>query len=161
MAISYVNKGRGLFDAIHDAGYIVEFEDENSIPRLINQKNGLRNDPTDEVIVQAIIDSFNQLASEKKIKRKALKAERLRRAEMVIPPEDANINLFIVIHATREEIKGTESPRQRQILTVFDNKSSRIDAIYKAQQEARAVINAYTTVAEIMSYDVVNTPEWP
>lgn len=139
MAITYTEKGHGLHDAIRAAGFSLRREGDLWVS-------------SDDVAVQAIIDSYSQLANEKKLKIEELKVEAVSRASA----KYSNINSFDDMLMMRDLILSVV-PAARSLRPNIQY----IADIYQAGIDARVDINALTDLVAIRAYDVVNTPTWP
>lgn len=139
MAIIYIEKGAGLHEAIHNAGF------------RLQQVDGVWQSDND-VAVQGIIDNYDNLPDVKTIKIAELKAEGLSRINVVFPA--------ITTWDDLELVRGqwlSVAPAARQATVEFQ---SMID-IYQAGRTEVSAISALNTVVEVEAYDVVNTPAWP
>ena len=139
MAINYIEKGIWLHNAVNDAGHSLVQVDGTWVS-------------SDDIAVQAIIDSFNPLPDEKAIKITELKAEALSRMQAVFPA----LSDFDDV-AFQREFYLSIAPAARQPTANFQQ----IIDIYQTGLDARDAINALTTVAEVQAYDVIVTPAWP
>jgi len=130
--ITYTEKGIGLHDAIHAAGH------------SLKHANGVWVS-SDDTAVQAIIDSYDPIIKARADKITELKAEGLRRANLVYGDE-----VFVSVGAikllmdiddtyTRPGAPAARLVSVNQVITMFNTK--------------KAVINA-ATLAEVESYDV-------
>lgn len=106
----------------------------------------------DSAAVELVLDSYDEIAAEKKHKILELKEEGLRRIQLVFPA----INDFDELDLVREQFLSV-APAARQATVDFQ---LMIDTV-QAGKSAAAAINALTTEAEIQAYDVVNSPAWP
>ncbi len=136
--INYTEKGYGLHAAIGEAGHKLE------------QRDGVWTSSDDEV-VQAIIDSYNPLPSRKLEKISELKVEGLKRVQILFPA----ISNFDELDLVREQYL-TVAPVARTPTISFQ---TLIDIVL-AGNAAAADINNLATEAEVIGYDVVNTPVW-
>lgn len=136
---NYNDTNGGLLQAIHDAGHNVR------------EVDGVMTS-TNDVAVQAIIDSYDALPYAKKLKVDELKTEGLSRVQGVFPA----IGDFDELDLIRETYLSIV-PAARSATTDFQNMIN----IVQAGKAAATDINALTTVAEVEAYDVVNTPAWP
>lgn len=105
----------------------------------------------DEVAAQALIDTYDQLAWEKKAKREELKAEWLKRLQSRFPDVDSRAEIKLVLALWNSARPAAViAPAWQFVLdleTAFDN--------------ARTTINGYTLVADVQAYNVVTMPAWP
>lgn len=141
--ITYIEKGKGLHKAIKDAGHTVE--------QIIRSNGSSEWISSDDIAVQAIIDSYDELADAKKEKREELAAEWLLRIRTRYPQIDSRkeIKMFMDLWDSSRPA-ATINPRWQfavNLETAFDN--------------ARATINGYTTLTQVRAYNVVTMPTWP
>ena len=154
MAITYIEKGLGLHEAVTAAGYFIRNVDG---VRIATDSSGNQSAETD-VAVQAIIDSYDPLSYAKKQKVKELRSELLARIRVIYPdaeniPDDTFDAILDITHDVYKSIvAGSRSPNS--------DWSSTLDT-RTARKDARNIIEAYTTVAEVEAYDVVTDPAWP
>jgi len=147
---------KGVKWEIRKAGYLTVNVD--GVIHWEHQQSGRVDDVTDELAIQAIIDNFSLINYEKRLKRKELKAEYVRRLVVVYPDADLleeDIIDFVVdmsFDVFRSVIGSSRSPT-----TDWQN----VMDIRAARRTARQAINALATIPEIQAYDVVNTPTWP
>jgi len=143
--INYNDTNGGLLQAIIDAGH------------NIREIDGVMTS-TNDVAVQAIIDSYDALPYAKKLKRQELRTEYRNRLILIYPDaEDMTESHFDVVidiafDVHRSVIAGSRSPNA-DWQNVLDTRIAR--------RNARQAINALTTVAAVEAYDVINTPAWP
>ena len=98
-------------DLIEAAGFDISFEDNNSV--LIRLSDSRLNHPDDEVIIQAIIDSYNHLPEFKAEKIAELKTEAVNRMALVYSfIDDPDYYLFLrdlymsMVPAARDPLSG-------------------------------------------------------
>lgn len=151
--INYIEKGIELHKAIADAGYELEQvcrQDGSKEYTARRMSDGARGAAIDSA-AQSIIDSFDYLASLKKEKRQALKAEWLRRVQVRFADIDSRsqIRLLLAMWDSSRPAAVINAGWQfvLDMETTFDN--------------ARATINGFTTVAQVQAYNVVTSPAWP
>ena len=137
--INYNDIDGGLLKAIQQAGHNVR------------EVDGVMTS-TDDVAVQAIIDSHDYLPNAKKVKIETLKDEAVNRANELYE----NITTFDEMLLVRD-IMLSVAPAARSLTTNIQKLSD----IYQAGDQARTDINALTDIDLIRAYDVVNTPTWP
>lgn len=143
--ITYTEKGKWMHDAISDAGH--------SLHQVENGDWISSND----IAVQAIVDSFDPLPFAKAEKIKQLKIEGLRRVNLVydsdgideVFPSVGHFKMLLDIENTYDR-SGAVAPR---LLEVNNNLT--------AYENALSAINAGVDWQVVMSYDVVGTPLWP
>ena len=135
MAITYIEKGQGLHDAIRAAGH------------MLIQQNGvwLSNNDT---AVQAIINAYNPLSDQKAARVTEIKNDGLVRINLLFPAIDSLDEI-----AFYAEFWTSIAPAARAATVSFQ----RIINIYTAAKNAITSVNACTTKAQI---DAV-TPAWP
>jgi len=139
MAINYIEKGNRLHEVIEESGH------------WLREHNGVWISSND-VSVQAIIDSFDELAEAKKIKRQELRDQYLVRIQMLYPDIETVDIIDLAFDIFRSVI-----PSSRSANADFQNM---IDT-RQARRSIRNEINAITIVADVKAYDVVNNPLWP
>ncbi len=135
MAITYVEKGVGLHDAVRAAGH------------WLAQVNGVWQSSNDAA-VQSIIDSYNELPHYKARKIAAIKLDGLARIQAVFPAISDFAELALLREMYLSIAPAARSPTS--------NWQRMID-IYTAGQIAVAAVNAATTKAQV---DAVS-PSWP
>ncbi len=140
MAINYTEKGSGLHIAITAAGHWLRQVDDGV---WIS---------SNDVAVQAIIDAYNALPGAKITKVNEIKAEALRRIQLVFPAID-NMDALALV---REQWLSI-APAARQATPNFQ----RMIDIYQAAKSAITVVNGYAAVAQVASYNAVSGPAWP
>lgn len=136
--ITYTEKGIKLHKAIVEAGYSIARVDGVWIT-------------SDDVAVQAIIDSFDYVASLKEDKRDELKTEGLTRIQQVMPA----IQTFDDLQLVKEQYLSVKAA-SRSATTAMQS----IIDIYTAGVAGIAQINALTTEADVLAFDVVNDVAW-
>ena len=107
---------------------------------------------SDDVAVQAIIDAYDAIPQAQDDKIEELKAEGLRRIQLIFP----SISDFDELDFATEQYLSV-APAARQPTTGFQ---SAID-IRQAAKNAIVFIKSLTILTEIENYDVVNIPAWP
>lgn len=135
MAITYIEKGAGLHDAVRAAGH------------WLVQVNGVWQSSNDAA-VQAIIDSYNELPRYKLGKIAAIKLDGLARIQAVFPAISDFAELALIREMYLSIAPAARSPTA--------NWQRMID-IYTAGQAAVSSVNSATTKAQV---DAV-TPGWP
>lgn len=106
----------------------------------------------DDVTAQAVIDSIDYVALLKAEKISELKSEGLSRLQAIYPAIDSFDMLEIV-----SEIILSILPAARDLTVDMTSLST----VYQAGLSARIAINALSTLTEVDTYDVVNSPSWP
>lgn len=139
MAINYTEKGEGLHRAVAAAGHFLECRD--GVWRSSN-----------DVAVQAIIDSYDPLPNLKAAKVAAVKAEGLRRIQTVF----GAIKDFDILELEAERWQSLRSTAKQ----TTPKYQSAID-IYTAGRNAVTTVNGFTTAAQVNAYDPVTGPGWP
>lgn len=137
--INYVEKGSGLHRAIESAGHWLECRGGAWVS-------------SDDVAVQAIIDSYDPLPDLKAAKVAAIKAEGLRRIQSVLPA----IENFEELRLLREILMSVKAT-SLQLTTDM----TRVRDTYNAGANAVTTVNGFTTVAQVNAYDPVTGPGWP
>lgn len=140
MAITYIEKGPGLHDAIFAAGHWLK-----DSGRVGDANRWIA---SDEAAVQTIIDGYNPLAYDKKVKIAQIKADGLARIRTVFPA----ITDFEALALVRDQFLSV-APAARQPTA---NLQKMID-IYVAGANAIGSVNAATTSAQV----AVIVPAWP
>lgn len=139
MAINYIEKGAGLHRAVVAAGHLLECRDGVWVS-------------SNDAAVQAIINSYNPLSDFKVDKIAAIKAEGLRRAQLVFPA----LEQFDELRLLRElllSIRATSLQVTADIARARD--------IYVVGSNAISTVNAFTTLAQVTAYNPVTGPGWP
>jgi len=146
MAIfNYNDVDGGLLEEIQKAGY------------QVREIDGVMTS-TNDVAVQAIIDSYDPLPYAKKLKRAELRTEYRNRLILIYPDAEEmteshfDVVIDIGFDVFRSVINASRSPNA-DWQNVIDTR--------QARRAARNDINALLTVEDIRAYDVVNTPAWP
>lgn len=93
-----------------------------------------------------------ELAKAKALKKEEVKAEGLSRIQVAIPAIIDFDNLQLV-----KEMILSVAPASRQLTTNIQNASD----IYQAGSDAVVVLNGYTSIGQVESYNEVNDPSWP
>lgn len=137
--INYVEKGSGLHRAIESAGHWLECRGGAWVS-------------SDDVAVQAIIDSYDPLPDLKAAKVAAIKAEGLRRIQSVLPAIE-NFEELRLLREILMSVKATSLQLTTDITRVRD--------IYTAGSNAVATVNGYTTIAKVNAFDAINSVGWP
>lgn len=137
--INYVEKGIGLHDAIRNAGH------------WLIERNNVWISSNDDA-VQAIINAYDPIPKAKELKIAELKAEGLRRIQLVFPAIDNFETLLLV-----KNIILSIAPAARQLTASMTSVSN----IYDAGVNAQTAINAMTDLATIEAYNVSTQPVWP
>lgn len=104
-----------------------------------------------EAAVQAEIDAFDFLAATKKLKRQEIKAEAVKRLQ-VIDADIDNIKDLTLFFALWNSVRAA---------AVIDPDWQRVLNIRTAMRNAIQTVNGYTTAAEVQAYNVVTMPGWP
>jgi len=146
MAIfNYNDTDGGLLQAILDAGYTIR-----EIDGVMVSSN--------DVAVQAIVDSYDPLPYAKKLKRGMLRTEYRNKLMLVYPDAEEmteshfDVVVDIAFDVFRSVIGSSRSPNA-DWQNVID--------IRQARRNIRTELNALTTIEEVRAYDVVNNPLWP
>ena len=148
MTINYVEKGHWLPDEIGRQGYHLTQRDGTHVS-------------TDDVAVQAIIDSFDPLPNAKADKIAELNLEAGKRVDDIygfLPGDRENTNPKDVqgFYDFVIDIVGMiPSPNP------ITGRLAELKAVRDVMQATKGQINAQTDWQAIMAYDVVNTPSWP
>ena len=145
MAIIYTEKGSWLHDEIAAQGH-----------SLINQDSVWIS--SDDVAVQAIIDTFDPLPFAKAEARSRIKTEAATKVAALYPFIDADSDEAIGLYDFARDIYLSMLPAARG--TLQPNLQS-FDAIKTAAEDAITDVNALTDWQVVMAYDEVNTPLWP
>ena len=135
MAITYIEKGIGLHNAIRAAGHHLE------------QKDGIwESDNDDEV--QAIIASYDMLPDEKSVKIASIKTEGLRRINLLFPAiiSTEEIEFYVEFWLS---IKATSRSPTVNFQKIID--------IFGAAKTAVQSVNAATTKAGVAAVTAI----WP
>lgn len=145
MAINYTEKGAGLHEAVEEAG------------EGLWQADGVWYS-TNDAVVQPIIDSFDQLAYEKQQKVKAIRIEGASRASSIYAFLESDPEKAIDFYDFAEDLYLSISAGSREPLS---GRLLQFKNIYDVGVAAIQTVNAFSTVAEVLAYDVVNAPAWP
>ncbi len=140
MAINYIEKGSGLHAAITAAGH------------WLRQVDGGVWISDNDAVVQAIIDAYNALPDAKITKVNEIKAEALRRIQLLFPA----ISDMEALALVREQWLSI-APAARQATPSFQ----RMIDIYQAAKNAATVVNGYTAVSQVAGYSAATDPAWP
>lgn len=145
MAITYTEKGIWLHEAINEAGH------------SLSQVDGVWQS-SDDVAVQAIIDSFDPLPHAKAEKIKQIKEEAASRASSIYSFLETDPKQAVDFYNFAEDLylsisAGSREPLSGRLLSFKNVKDAATAAI--------ATVNAETDWTVVMAYDVVNTPAWP
>jgi len=139
MAINYIEKGSRLHEVIEESGH------------WLREHNGVWIS-SDDASVQVIIDSFDELAETKKLKRKELRDQYLVRIQMLYPDIETVDIIDLAFDIFRSVIASSRSANA-DFQKMIDNR--------QARRTIRNEINSLTTVDEVKNYDVVNSLHWP
>lgn len=151
-------KNKWVMPVIEDAGYIVSGIDEVLTARLATRAlEDVTPETTiiDEAAVQAIVDGYDALPEAKAEKIQELKLEGTGRMNLIYDDEDkifpyvASVELLIDIDTTYVRSNG---PAPRLVS---------VNLILNAFKAARTDVNALTTLAEVVAYNVITDPAWP
>jgi hypothetical protein len=137
--ISYIEKGVGLHAAIAAAGHRLE------------QRDGIWVSD-DDIAVQAIIDSYDALLDIKSDKIAAIKAEGLRRLQLIFPAIDSVDEIKLIGELWQSIAQAARSPTASM---------TKVINTYQAAVAAIAVVNGYVTAAEVNAYNPLTSPAWP
>lgn len=139
MAINYIEKGDGLHRAVVAAGHWLECRD--GVWRSSN-----------DVAVQSIIDTYDPLPDLKAAKVTAIKAEGLRRIQLIYPA----IENFEELKLVREILLSVKTTALQLTADM-----SRVRDTYNAGANAVTTVNGYTAAAQVNAFDPVTGPSWP
>jgi hypothetical protein len=150
MSITYTEKGIWLHEEISNQGHSLIESDGIWIS-------------SNDIAVQAIIDSFDPLPIAKDTKRKELKVEAATRANSIysfITPgnEDIDASDAQSFYDFAEDLYLSISPGSREALS---GRLLQFKNLRDAAAAAVVSINALTDWQVVMAYDVVNDPTWP
>jgi len=145
MAINYTEKGLWLHEAIEEAGY------------SLMQVDGVWQS-SDDVAVQAIIDSFDPLPYAQTEKRDEIKAEAAMRASVIYSFLETDPKQAVDFYNFAEDLYLSITPGSREPLS---GRLLAFKEIRDAAVAAIATVNAETDWQAVMAYDVVTTPAWP
>lgn len=137
--INYTEKGEGLHAAIRAAGHRIE------------QVSGVWISDND-IAVQAIIDAYNPLPDYKVDKIAAIKAEGLRRLQLIFPAINSVDEIKLIGELWQSVVPAARSPTA--------NMTKAINT-YQAAAAAIVTINGYATAAEVSAYSPTTSPAWP
>jgi hypothetical protein len=140
MAINYTEKGSGLHRAVTAAGHWL---------RQIDSGVWIS---SNDVAVQAIIDTYDSLPDAKAAKVAAIKAEALRRLQLIFPAINSADEVKLL-----GELWQSIAPAAR---TPTANLTKAINT-YQVAAAAIVTVNGYTTAAEVNAYNPLTSPAWP
>jgi len=142
--ITYIEKGYGLHDEILRLGHkLVKRHNADGTKSWIS---------SDDIVVQAIIDGYDPLPDYKAAKKAELKAEALRRMQIVFPAFQTmdDVKFFA-------EFWQSIKPAARQATPNFQ----KIIDIYAVAKSTLTTISTMSNESDIKNYDVISTPSWP
>ena len=143
MAINYIEKGYGMWEALAAAGLRLHNRDGvfYSNPNNFSDTSG-------DAVVQAFIDAYDPLPYHKKQKIAAIKAEGVVRANEIFEGIKNFGDLDLVAQIMLSIAAGSRTPTTR--ITALSN-------VWTAGNNAVIAVNACTTIAQVNAV----TPSWP
>lgn len=138
-------------DLLVPHGYSLLNEQVNGVFELHAFDNQGNQNATIDAAVQAIVDAYDPLPDAKNEKIAELKQEALSRINAVLPA----INSFDELELVREQFLSV-APAARTPTATFQQ----VIDLYQAGKAGVVSINALTTEAEVIAFDVVNDVAW-
>lgn len=154
MTVNYIEKGIWLHQEVARQGH-----------KIWNVRGTWYS--TNDVAVQAIIDSFDPIPDARRQKRQEIKAEAARRAAEIYEfiglgglQEDGvtTVDTAASFYNFAEDIYMSVLPTARGTLA---SRLAAFKAIKDAAQAAIITVNGLATFSAIQVYDAVNDPSWP
>jgi len=143
--INYIEKGKWLHDAITEAGY------------TLTQK-GLTWESSNDVEVQAIIDTFDPLPFAREEAKKRVKQVGATKIANIYPFINADSAEAVGLYDFAYDLYMSTVPSGREPLS---GNLLALKGVYDAAVAAISVINGMTDWEAVRDYDAINTPDWP
>lgn len=137
--IIYIEKGEGLHAAIRAAGHRIE------------QVNGVWVSD-DDVAVQVFIDTYDPLPDYKDAKIADIKAEGLRRMQLVFPALNSVDEVKLIGELWQSIAPSARNPTANM---------TRVINTRQAAEAAIATVRGYTTAVQVAAFNPVTSPAWP